>query len=324
MSEKQKLISVIIPVYNTAPYLPRCLDSVINNDYKNLEIICVNDGSTDSSPEILRGYEKNDSRIKVFDVKNGGVSRARNIGLDSASGEYIAFIDSDDWIHRQYFDILIDFAQEQKADIVSADYIETDTCIDDNNIEKASVQYLGFDGCGALKYKQNRFYVWGKLFSKKAIDSIRFDEDLSFGEDNLFVLDVYGKNKKLGTVMLKCALYRYFVREQSASREDFLEKQIVLYKRQMQRIEEYDDGGLAKEYISVGLHSAIKYRRQFRKISKKHPIISELNGLIEKYLAYDKKHHILPRKQSLINRAFAKHPGLFDFYWKAGKSFGRK
>ena len=272
----------------------------------------------------MRGYEKNDSRIKVFDVKNGGVSRARNIGLDSASGEYIAFIDSDDWIHRQYFDILIDFAQEQNADIVSADYIETGGAVDDNNIEKASVQYLGFDGCGALKYKQNRFYVWGKLFSKKAIDSIRFDKDMSFGEDNLFVLDVYGKNKKLGTVMLKCALYRYFVREQSASREHFLEKQIVLYKRQMQRIEEYDDGGLAKEYISVGLHSAIKYRRQFRKISKKHPIISELNGLIEKYLAYDKKHHILPRKQSLINRAFAKHPGLFDFYWKAGKSFGRK
>ena len=312
MSEKQKLISVIIPVYNTAPYLPRCLDSVINNDYKNLEIICVNDGSTDSSSEILRGYEKNDSRIKVFDVKNGGVSRARNIGLDNALGEYIAFVDSDDWIHRQYFDILIDFAQEQNADIVSADYIETGGAVDDNNIEKASVQYLGFDGCGALKYKQNRFYVWGKLFSKEAIGNIRFDKDMSFGEDNLFVLDVYGKNKKLGTVMLKCALYRYFVREQSASREHFLEKQIVLYKRQMQRI------------LSVGLNSAIKYRRQFRKISKKHPMISELNGLIEKYLAYDKKHHILPRKQSRINSVFAKHPGLFDFYWKAGKSFGRK
>ena len=324
MSEKQKLISVIIPVYNTAPYLPRCLDSVINNDYKNLEIICVNDGSTDSSPEILRGYEKNDSRIKVFDVKNGGVSRARNTGLDNALGEYIAFVDSDDWIHRQYFDILIDFAQEQNADIVSADYIETGGAVDDNNIEKAYVQYLGFDGCGALKYKQNRFYVWGKLFSKKAIDSIRFDKDMSFGEDNLFVLDVYGKNKKLGTVMLKCALYRYFVREQSASREDFLEKQIVLYKRQMQRIKEYNDKDLAKEYLSVGLNSAIKYRRQFRKISKKHPMISELNVLIEKYLAYDKKHHILPRKQSRINSVFAKHPGLFDFYWKAGKSFGRK
>ena len=140
MSEKQKLISVIIPVYNTAPYLPRCLDSVINNDYKNLEIICVNDGSTDSSPEILRGYEKNDSRIKVFDVKNGGVSRARNIGLDSASGEYIAFIDSDDWIHRQYFDILIDFAQEQKAnnDLGNTSFINNNRNINNPGVSQTN------------------------------------------------------------------------------------------------------------------------------------------------------------------------------------------
>ena len=321
MSNKQKLISVIIPVYNTAEYLPRCLDSVINNGYKNLEIICVNDGSTDSSPEILRRYEKNDSRIKVIDVPNGGVSRARNIGLDNASGEYIAFIDSDDRVHRQYFGILTHYSQKLNADIVSADYVQTAAFIEDKEIETDSVQYLSFDGYGALKHKQNRFYVWGKLFSREAVGGIRFDEDLGFGEDNLFVLDVYGKNKNLRTVMLKCALCYYFVREQSASRENFIEKQIELYKRQMQRIEGYNDSALAKEYVIVGLHSAIKYRRQFRKISKKHPMTAESDGLLEKYLDYDKKHHVLSRKQRLTNSAFAKHPRLFDIYWKAGKAF---
>ena len=104
---RENMISVIIPVYNTEVYLPRCLDSIINNDYRNLEIICINDGSTDNSLSVLREYEKEDERIIVIDVPNGGVSNARNIGLDMASGEFIAFVDSDDWVHRQYFSVLV-------------------------------------------------------------------------------------------------------------------------------------------------------------------------------------------------------------------------
>ena len=96
MSETEKTISVIIPVYNTADYLPRCLDSVINSDYRNLEIICVNDGSTDNSLDILNEYAEKDSRIRVITITNGGVSNARNVGIESSSGEFIAFVDSDD------------------------------------------------------------------------------------------------------------------------------------------------------------------------------------------------------------------------------------
>ena len=96
MSETEKTISVIIPVYNTADYLPRCLDSVINSDYRNLEIICVNDGSTDNSLDILNEYAEKDSRIRVITITNGGVSNARIVGIESSSGEFIAFVDSDD------------------------------------------------------------------------------------------------------------------------------------------------------------------------------------------------------------------------------------
>lgn len=103
------LVSVIIPIYNTARYLPRCLDSILNNDYKNLEIICINDGSTDNCLEILKEYENKDDRILLIDVPNGGVSKARNLGLDYATGDYICFIDSDDWIHRQFFSALLLF-----------------------------------------------------------------------------------------------------------------------------------------------------------------------------------------------------------------------
>ena len=92
------MISVIVPVYNVENYLGKCLDSLINQTYKDIEIICINDGSTDNSLNILREYEQMDSRIIIIDQKNGGLSNARNIGLKEAAGEYIMFVDSDDWI----------------------------------------------------------------------------------------------------------------------------------------------------------------------------------------------------------------------------------
>lgn len=316
-----KTISVIIPVYNTEEYLPRCLDSIINNDYKELEIICVNDGSTDNSLSVLRKYEQNDNRIKVIDVPNGGVSNARNIGLKNASGSFIAFIDSDDWVHRQYFDILITFQKKTNADIVSADFSETDSFVSDAEIEKESVDYLSFDNYKALDYNQNRLYVWGKLYDRKVISNICFEEGVAFGEDNLFILDVYKKNKTMRTEMLKCKLYYYFIREQSAARDNFNEKQLYLYNRQLQKFENLEDKGLAEKYFNVGLHGAIKIRRYFLRTDRSHSMIAESTQLINKYLVFDKKYHMLSRSQRLLNGVFAKHPRLFDFYWKTVRAF---
>lgn len=101
--EKDK-ITVIIPVYNVENYLERCLKSILYNTYTNLEIICVNDGSTDNSKKILESYSKRDKRVVVINKKNAGVSSARNAGIKIATGEYIAFVDSDDWIHEKYFE----------------------------------------------------------------------------------------------------------------------------------------------------------------------------------------------------------------------------
>ena len=119
------LLSVIIPVYNVQEYLGRCLESVIQNTYKNLEIICINDGSTDHSFEILQEYAKKDRRFIVINQKNMGVSAARNTGLEIASGENIAFIDSDDWIHPQYFEILLKMQEICKSDISVCRYSRT-------------------------------------------------------------------------------------------------------------------------------------------------------------------------------------------------------
>ena len=108
---KKPLVSVIIPIYNVAPYLRECLDSVVNQTYQNLQIILINDGSTDESGSIAREY-LNDVRVELFFVKNGGLSRARNLGMSEARGAYIYFIDSDDYIECNYIEEMVRVAQD--------------------------------------------------------------------------------------------------------------------------------------------------------------------------------------------------------------------
>lgn len=116
------LVSVIIPIYNVAPYLRECLDSVVNQTYSNLEVILVNDGSTDESEEIAKEYLKDD-RVYLISTSNGGLSRARNIGLDKARGDYIYFIDSDDYIDLEFIEEMVRIAQENEVDIVCNEQI---------------------------------------------------------------------------------------------------------------------------------------------------------------------------------------------------------
>lgn len=115
-------VSVVIPVYNAEKYLRRCLDSVLNQSFQDWEAVCVNDGSIDGSLAILKEYAKCDSRFKVVDKKNGGASDARNVGVQKASGEYILFLDSDDFIHSQLLEITFNLAQQNSADMVSFGY----------------------------------------------------------------------------------------------------------------------------------------------------------------------------------------------------------
>ena len=119
-----KMISVIIPIYNTGKYLERCIDSILKQTYKELQVILVNDGSTDNSLSIMKEYMKQDPRIFIIDRPHEGVSAARNAGLKEATGEYISFIDSDDWIEPDMYKIIHDILLENNADRVSCEWIE--------------------------------------------------------------------------------------------------------------------------------------------------------------------------------------------------------
>ena len=118
----EELISVIVPIYKVEHYLPKCIDSIIHQTYQNLEIILVDDGSPDNCPEICDEYAKRDKRIKVVHQENGGLSAARNSGVEMANGEFLCFVDSDDYIHPKMYEILYKNLKKFKADISICDY----------------------------------------------------------------------------------------------------------------------------------------------------------------------------------------------------------
>lgn len=172
-------ISVIIPVYNVEKYLDKCIMSVINQSYKNLEIIIVDDWSTDNSRVLCDKYAKIDNRIKVFHKKNGGLSDARNFGLKHATGEFIAFLDSDDWVDKDLYKILYDNIFKYKCDISVCKYKKVyneDEKVDENN----NIELL--DNISALKKLHNvcdenrvqMIVAWNKLYKRELLNSEEF------------------------------------------------------------------------------------------------------------------------------------------------------
>ena len=194
-----KKITVIIPMYNTEEYIERCIKSAINQTYKNLEIIIVNDGSTDNSLQICERLKKEDDRIKIINQENKGVSGARNTGLEAATGEYIGFIDSDDFLEENMYEKLMGYIEEYDADLASARAY----MIDRNGILEVS-HYNNYvdsfvDEKSILKSYVDGFLtiaVWDKLFKREVIGNVRFDSTV-FCEDAKFVLDVCSKVNKV-------------------------------------------------------------------------------------------------------------------------------
>ena len=182
---KENLISVIVPVFNTEEYLNRCLDSIINSTYKELEIICVDDGSTDCSAEILEQYTSIDNRITIIHQDNQGVSVARNKGLESAVGEYVCFIDSDDWIHEQFFTYLHRAITENAADIALCDFKRCDESYlfpqPKYDCENLSIYNL--------MTNQNYKNFVNKLFRHTVISNERFMSGKVI-EDAIYIIDI--------------------------------------------------------------------------------------------------------------------------------------
>ncbi|MDM1369577.1 glycosyltransferase [Myroides marinus] len=171
------LISVIVPVYNVEVYLIQCLDSIVNQSYRNLEIIIVNDGTKDNSAEICKQYKEKDNRIVFLEKENGGISSARNLGIDYATGDYIAFIDSDDFIHNKYFEILLKNIEDFDVVFCNAFNYETNTTIPISS--ETSFETVEFTSKELLR-QINSFKLplvivpWGKLYKREIWNNLRY------------------------------------------------------------------------------------------------------------------------------------------------------
>lgn len=201
----EKLISVIIPVYGVEQYICHCLDSVINQSYNNLEIIVINDGTKDRSAEIAKEYAGKDCRIKVYDYENGGLSASRNRGLLLAHGEYISFVDSDDWLHPDFIKKQADALEANDADIVKCSVVITDTVNEKiKGFKKSKVRKADVD----LYFKQGFLWVvvWNALYKREIVTGVQYPEGIVY-EDN-YASGMY--LLKAGTVVeLKDPLYYY-------------------------------------------------------------------------------------------------------------------
>lgn len=215
-------VSVIIPVYNTEKYLKECLDSIVNQSLEDIEIICIDDGSTDNSLEILREYAENDSRFKIFSQENNGQGSARNYGLDVAKGEYIYFMDSDDFIELNTLSDCYDEASKNNLDFLMFQLINYDeskkSLYQDNDYDMPNVGDLVADN--VFSYADLNHLIFqvavspvNKLYSKKFLDDInvRFPEDVIF-EDNVFFWNVFLNAKRI-----KFLKHHYYIRRRHSS-----------------------------------------------------------------------------------------------------------
>lgn len=221
---KTPLISVIIPVYNTEHYLERCLTSIAHQSYKNLEIICVNDGSTDRSLDLLQKFSSIDRRILVVDKNNEGVCSARNEGLRHSQGEYISFFDSDDWCHPDYFLTMMQFQEKTDADIVTVDFYETHG---EDPLNKAcdetDITYTQFDRQSAIQNNYVLSYVWGRIFRSSIVKNHLFINELVPREDTAYNFKIVSEANDLKVACVHRKLYFYFQREGSLVRTGPLE-----------------------------------------------------------------------------------------------------
>ena len=215
---KDNLISVIIPVYNSENYLARCLYSILNNTYQEIEIICVNDGSTDESVQILAEYVKKDNRISIINKENGGLSSARNAGMKKCKGKYVTFIDSDDWVHPQYFEFLLFAMQKYDSDAVICSNIivnnnDENYCVYTKEYMEKEISLLsGNELFRSADYRMYRVYAHGVLYQKEKIRD-GFPEGIKVIEDNLFNILTLPLYSKISLVNIP--IYFYYINESS-------------------------------------------------------------------------------------------------------------
>lgn len=255
------LISVIIPVYNVEQYLRKCVDSVRAQTYRNLEIILIDDGSTDSSSRICDEYAAQDSRIKVIHQKNQGVSAARNAGLKIAKGEYVGFVDADDYIEADMYQYLYHLCVDHQTSVSVCNY----ACI--INGVKRTMPPISKEGVfpisAALEKLHTQLFSFNKLFKKQLVGHIEFSTDIFIGEDMMFCVAAFDNAQKIAYG--PDAKYNYVQNAASATKQTFNPKKMTYFQAAnyvLQYAQKRGDSVLQKKIKSQICYHTVGFLRQ--------------------------------------------------------------
>ena len=238
---KTSLISIIIPVYNAEKYLCRCLNSIINQTYQNLEIILVDDGSIDGSGEICDSFAVRDSRIKVIHIPNGGASLARKKGLDLSKGKYVTFVDSDDWVSPYYVSTLFHMIDEYEVNI-SACGVKRVKPEDnkDEDLGSVNTQLLSFEKLMPRFFKYEFWGFWGKIYIKSCLDNLNFPK-ATLSEDYYVMTQLFNRERQMA--ITDAPLYYYEYHDNSLSHQ----------KLSMRAFEEFENVKAVYDYVCLNM-----------------------------------------------------------------------
>lgn len=242
-------VSVIVPIYNTERYLRCCLDSIVQQTLHDIEIVCVNDGSTDGSLKILHEYAAKDNRIKIINQKNKGLSAARNVGLKVASADYISFIDSDDFVHVTFIERLYNAIRETKCDVAGCNFAKIKSA--ERLPAEQSVKTKIYEpAINVLLDKKNfiHFNVWNKLYKRKSIRDIPFIEGIYY-EDWVFNTCVFAKIKSFAWI--DAPLYGYRMSENSIMRSTYNLKKMNDYVIGIEAVRDFFYKNYAQQWDKV-------------------------------------------------------------------------
>lgn len=210
MVENYPAISLIIPIYNVANYLTRTLESVKNQTFKDFEVICVNDGSSDNSAVIAKSFADTDERFRLINQKNTGLSGARNTGLKNARGEYIMFLDGDDYMHKQCVEIALNAIKKAQTDICIFDYtrVTVQDVISDVMFDKEpEIKYIKNPALYLLKeFPEKIVLAWNKIYKRSLIGNTLF-QPINPNEDTIFMLELYLQLNKISCIENKMVYY---------------------------------------------------------------------------------------------------------------------
>ena len=263
MSTQSPKISIIVPVYKVEQYLPKCIDSILSQTYQDWELLLIDDGSPDNSGKICDEYAQKDERIRVFHKENGGVSRARNLGLDNAEGDYVMFVDSDDWLSNDCLQVCVHEVEANKLDALQFGFISVNSNNEKKIVKKSS---LTLDGEQYIKHNNFNVCVGGGFYKRKIIEEnkIRFPIELKLAEDQIFVLSFIKKAVRIK--YLDYAMYYYLQRSDSAvhtpKSEDMLKscEYLIEYGSHWYVMKSHIDSMIVKFIVDIIKNNDISYK----------------------------------------------------------------